>query len=81
MIMAKSKKDGGSIAAILDKMPPAPVEAEDIAPEMSGEDVAADEIIAAVEAKDSAALKEALKSFIDMCAQNDDSYESESEAE
>jgi hypothetical protein len=80
MIMAKPKTDRGSIAAILDKMPSSASEAEDVAPEMDGESVAAEEIMAAIEAKDPAAMKEALKSFIDMCMQ-DDSYESEPEAE
>lgn len=77
-MMAKKKND--LAASILSGIPSEPVETSDVAPEMDGEDVAVDEIMSALESKDPTALKEALKSFIEICTQ-DDSYESESEAE
>ena len=47
----------------------------------SGHEVAADEILSAVQAKDPKALSEALKSFVEMCMSYDDEEQSEPEQE
>lgn len=47
--------------------PPEMDEMEDEKSEMEGHKVAAEEILAALEAKDAEALAEALKSFVEMC--------------
>lgn len=68
MIMQKKKSDAAGIVAALDMAP------EMAELEQDGADIAAQEVMAALESKDPAALKEALKSFVSMCM---DEYDSE----
>lgn len=62
MIMPNAKQKPGVIMA----MEEAP-EASEMPEENPGYDVAAQELMAAIDAKDVAGVKEALKSFMSMC--------------
>lgn len=72
MIMSGGKKKEASMIVASMKPPMA----DSVAPEMEqdAKDMAAEEIMAAIDARDSGALKEAMKSFVSMCM---DEYSSE----
>jgi len=63
--MADNKKKAAMIIASLGPSPAVPMPEHEA--EQDGHDVAAQEIMDAIHAKDVSALKEALKSFVEMC--------------
>lgn len=72
------KKSKGIAALIVEAMPKGKGEESDA---MEGDDysIAADEILSAIQEKDSQALSSALRAFVDMC--NSGSYEEGAEEE
>jgi hypothetical protein len=69
LIVAKLKKGGESM-----KEQPEKDGAEQ---ELNSHEIAADEILSAIESKDAKALTEALKSFVEMCDESEDESETE----
>lgn len=78
MLMANKDKKG-TAALIIKKMGKAetaePVETNEMGDEVDSsmaEDSAAEEVMAAIEAKDAKAFKEAMKSFMEICCSDSD---------
>lgn len=73
------KKSKGIAALIVEAMPKGAGKEKSDAMEGSDYSIAADEILSAIQEKDSEALGEALRAFVDLC--KSDSYEEEAEEE
>lgn len=65
--MKENSKTKGIAALLVGKMGKGPEEEEGGEGEGEGLDMAAEDLLAAIESKDSAALKEALRAFMDLC--------------
>lgn len=79
MMAPDSKKNAA--AMIIASMKPSPEQASEPVAEVDGHEAAASEIMDAIEAKDPQALKEALKSFVQMCQDEEYSEPLDSPAE
>lgn len=73
------KKSKGIAALIVEAMPKGKGSEDSDAMEGSDYSIAADEILSAIQEKDSQALGDALKAFVEMC--KSDSYEEDAEEE
>jgi len=81
MMMSDDKKKQATIIVASMKKPESEPMPEKPSEDVSELEVAADEIMQALERKDSKAMSEALKSFIDMCKYESEPEESEESEE
>lgn len=79
MIMSDNKKKASMIVASMGG--PLQEDSQDESKASDGHDAAASEIMDAISSKDPAALKEALKSFVSMCMDEEDSEPADDSSE